>query len=89
MMSEETAPYTVPKIYGDAPLPKRIGPRSLPPLSRAGWSFRLEYLDAWDAGQETSGLLLDFGFTGSILNIWGGRTLLTWDGNRLVELAGD
>lgn len=88
-MSEETALYTMPKTHGYTPLPKRTGPCSLPPLSRVGRSVRLEYVDARGARQETSGLLLDFGPTRPILNIRGGRTLLTWDGIWLVELAED
>ncbi len=88
-MSEETALYTVPKTYGYAWLPKRNGPLSLLPLSWVGRSARLEYVDAWGARQQTSHTLLDFGPTRPILNIRVGRTLLTWDCIRLIDLAKD
>jgi hypothetical protein len=80
---------TAPDLSGRTALPKRGGPRSLLPLSWVGRSVRLEYVDAWGAAQRTSGMLLDFGPTRPILNIRGGRTLLTLDCIRLVELVGD
>jgi hypothetical protein len=89
-MTEQIAEAMVAPDAGGRPaLPRRNGPRGLLPSTWLNRSLRVEYTDAWGAGQETSGVLLDFGPTGPILNIRGGRTLLAWDCIRLIELAGD
>lgn len=90
-MTEETATYmTAPDAAnGHKLLPRRNGPRGLLPSTWLNRTLRIEYTDAWGTGRETSGTLLDFGPTGPILNIRGGRTIIAWDKIGLVELAGD
>jgi hypothetical protein len=51
--------------------------------------LRVTYVDAFGAGVETSGILLDFYPAGPVLNIGGAKTLISWDRLVLCELAED
>jgi len=66
---------------------KRNGPRTMLPGTWIGRGLRLEYLDAYGGGQETSGVLLDWCPVGPVLNIRGARTLISWDRVCLLELV--
>jgi hypothetical protein len=80
---------TAPTKNGEAPLPKRNGPRGMLPSTWLGRTLRISYLDAYGGGQETSGTLLDFFPAGPVLNIRGAKTLISWDRLAVVELVED
>ncbi len=94
-MSEEPTPYTstgvvtTPPGWGDAPLPKRNGPRGMVPSTWLGRSVRIGYVDISGQGVETSGTLLDWCGTGPVFNLAGGRVLVAWDRLVTLELASD
>jgi hypothetical protein len=54
-----------------------------------GRTLRLQYVDAFGEGMETSGILLDLSPFGLVVNITGAKTVIS--GNRvvLVELVED
>ncbi len=81
-----------PGAWGDAPLPKRGGPKGMLPSTWLTRSVRVEYTSGGDNGSATtttSGVLLDWFPFGPVLNIGGGRTALSWERIVLVELVGD
>jgi hypothetical protein len=80
---------TVPTMNGDAPLPKRNGPRGLLPSTWLNRTLRVEYVGADGRGRETSGTLLDTYPAGPVLNMGGAKTLLSWDALTLCELVED
>jgi len=51
--------------------------------------LRVTYVDAFGAGVETSGTLLDLYPAGPVLNIGGVKTMLSWDRLVLCELVED
>jgi len=59
------------------------------PTTWLGRTLRLQYVDAFGEGMETSGTLLDLSPVGMIVNIKGAKTLLSWDAVRVVELVED
>ena len=69
------------------PLHNRGGPKGMLPSTWMGRSLRVEYVDAYGGGRETSGVLLDWCPTAPVLNVRGARTLIAWDRLCLCELA--
>ena len=75
--------HTVPAIGSVAQT------RGLLPRTWVGRGVRLEYVDAYESAQETSGILLDIYPVGPILSLGGAKTCLSWDRVVLVELVED
>jgi hypothetical protein len=85
---EPTAVYmTAPDKNGTPSLPKRGGPRGLLPSTWLERTLRVQYVDGFGVGQETSGTLLDLFPAGPVLNIKGAKTCLSWDRLVLCELV--
>jgi hypothetical protein len=80
---------TRPDVNGTPSLPKRAGPKGLLPSTWVERTVRAAYVDCRGAGQETSGILLDFYPAGPVLNIGGAKTLISWDRLVLCELVED
>jgi hypothetical protein len=80
---------TRPDANGTPALPKRAGPKGLLPSTWLERTLKLEYVDGFGVGQETSGTLLDLYPAGPVLNIGGTKTLLSWDRLVLCELVED
>ncbi len=80
---------TRPTAAGAPSLPKRNGPRGLLPSTWLERGLRVTYVDAFGAGVETSGILLDFYPAGPVLNIGGVKTWTSWDRLGVCELAED
>ena len=80
---------TKPDSNGTPSLPKGAGPKGLLPSTWLERTLKLEYVDGFGAGVETSGVLLDFFPAGPVLNIGGVRTLLSWDRLVLAQLVED
>lgn len=75
--------------WGDKPLARRAGTRTLLPSTWLGQTVRLSYVGADGEGAETSAVLLDWAGAGPIFAIAGARVLLGWDRLVMVELVGD
>jgi hypothetical protein len=90
-VSEDFAPYvaTAPSMNGDKPVARRVGTRTMLPLSWMRRELRVSYVAADGSGQETSGVLADWCSVGPVLLIAGARTIVGWDRLVLVKLAGD
>jgi hypothetical protein len=80
---------TAPTVDGQPSLPRRGGPKGLLPSTWIERTLKLEYVDAFGSGVQTSGTLLDLYPAGPILNIGGAKTLLSWDRLAVVELVED
>ena len=80
---------TKPDVNGTPALPKRNGPKGLLPSTWLERGLRVAYVDAFGAGVETSGILLDFYPAGPVLNIGGVKTMVAWDRLVLCELVED
>jgi hypothetical protein len=80
---------TKPDVNGAPSLPRRTAPKGMLPSTWMQRTLRVQYLDAYGDGQETSGTLLDFFPAGPVLNISGAKTLISWDRLAVVELAED
>jgi hypothetical protein len=52
-------------------------------------TLKLEYVDGFGAGVETSGVLLDFFPAGPVLHIDGVKTLICWERLVLAQLVED
>ena len=52
-------------------------------------TLRLQYVDAFGEGMETSGILLDLSPFGLVVNITGAKTVISWERLVLVELVED
>ena len=89
MTEQITAAMAAPDKNGRPALPKRGGPKGLLPSTWLERTLRVEYVDSYGAGQQTSGVLLDFFPVGPVLNIAGGKVLISWDALTLVELVED
>ncbi len=89
MTIEIVEAMTRPDVNGTPSLPKRTGPKGLLPSTWLERGLRVTYVDAFGAGVETSGILLDFYPAGPVLNIGGAKTLISWDRLVLCELAED
>jgi hypothetical protein len=90
-VSEDFAPYlvTAPSMNGDKPVARRVGTRTMLPLSWMRRELRVSYVAADGSGQETRGTLADWTPVGPVLLIAGARTIVGWDRLVLVELAGN
>ncbi len=88
-MTETTDLYTIPKTNGEAPLPKRGGPKGIMPSTWTNRTLRLEYVGGDGLMRESSGTLLDCYPAGAIINIKGAKTLLSWNRLVLAELVED
>jgi hypothetical protein len=89
-VSEDAVAYmTAPDKNGEAPLPRRAGPKGLLPSTWLKRTLRVQYVDGFGAGVETSGILLDFYPAGPVLNVGGAKTLLAWERLVLCELVED
>jgi hypothetical protein len=88
-VTETTDLYTIPKTNGEAPLPKRGGPKGIMPSTWTNRTLRLEYVGGDGLMRESSGTLLDCYPAGAIINIKGAKTLLSWDRLVLAELVED
>jgi hypothetical protein len=72
---------------GDAiPLPKRGGPKGLPPTTWLSRGVRVEYRDASGQAQTLSSRLMDTFPRGMVVGANGTRTLLSWGALVLCEL---
>ncbi len=80
---------TRPDVNGTPSLPKRNGPRGLLPSTWLERGLRVTYVDAFGAGVETSGTLLDLYPAGPVLSLAGAKTLISWDRLVLCELVAD
>jgi hypothetical protein len=78
-----------PQTNGEAPLPKRAGPKGLLPGSWVGRTLRVAYVDCYGGGQEATAALLDLYPFGPVVNLSGERTALSWDCLRTVTLLSD
>ncbi len=85
----ENGAMTTPATPGDAPLPKRNGPRGMLPSTWLNRELRLEYLDADDKATTATAVLLDWFPFGPCLNIGGARVLVSWERLVVVELVED
>jgi hypothetical protein len=74
---------------GDERLPKRSGPKTLIPSTWVSRTVKLQYVDAFSNGVETSGTLLDIFPVGPVLNLNGCMALLAWERIALIELQPD
>jgi hypothetical protein len=88
-LTEILEAMTRPDVNGTPALPKRAGPKGLLPSTWLERTLKLEYVDGFGAGVETSGVLLDLYPAGPVLNIGGAKTLLSWDRLVLCELVED
>jgi hypothetical protein len=52
-------------------------------------TLKVEYMDCYGSGQETSGTLLDLYPAGPVLSLAGAKTLISWDRLVLCELVED
>ena len=78
-----------PTVDGQTSLPKRAAPKGMLPSTWLQRSLRLEYVDGFGAGVETSGVLLEFYPAGPILNVAGVKRLISWDRLVSCELVED
>jgi hypothetical protein len=89
-VTEETAVYmTAPTKNGEAPLPRRGGPKGMLPSTWVSRTLRLEYVGAGGEMQETTATLLDWCGMGPVFNLGGARTVVGWDRLVLCELVED
>jgi hypothetical protein len=88
-VTEATDLYTIPKTNGDAPLPKRVGTRTMLPSTWVSRTLRLEYVGAGGEMQETTATLLDWCGMGPVFNLGGARTVVGWDRLVICELQED
>ena len=80
---------TRPDSNGTPSLPKRSAPKGMLPSTWLNRSLKLEYVDGFGTGVETTGTLLDCFPAGPILNMNGAKTLISWDRLVLCELVED
>jgi hypothetical protein len=80
---------TRPDSNGTPTLPKPTRPKSLLPSTWLERTLKLEYVDAFGSGVQTSGVLLDFYPVGPVLSMGGAKTLISWDRLALCELVED
>jgi hypothetical protein len=80
---------TRPDSNGTPSLPKRSAPKGLLPSTWMERTLKLEYVDAFGSGVQTSGTLLDVYPSGPIFSLNGAKTLISWDRLALAELVED
>ena len=78
-----------PTVDAQPSLPKRTGPKGLLPSTWLERTLKVSYMDAFGAGVETTGTLLDLYPAGPILNLNGAKALISWDRLAVVELVED
>ena len=88
-MTEILEAMTAPTVDGQPSLPKRSGPKGMLPSTWLSRTLRLEYIDGFGAGVETSGVLLDYFPAGPVLHIDGVKTLICWERLVLAQLVED
>lgn len=88
-MTEILEAMSRPDVNGTPSLPRRGGPKGLLPSTWIERSLKVSYVDAFGAGVETSGTLLDLYPAGPVLGIGGAKTLISWDRLVLAELVND
>ena len=87
---EDVAAYmTAPSVNGDKPLPRRVGTRSMLPSTWLNRTLRCEYVGADGKAAAVAAVLLDWCPVGMLVDISGGKTLLSWDRLVLCELQED
>jgi hypothetical protein len=89
ILREAELAMTKPDSNGTPFLPKRTGPKGLLPSTRLARTLKLEYVDGFGAGVETSGVLLDFLPAGPVMHIDGVKPLISWDRLVLAQLVED
>ena len=80
---------TRPDVNGTPSLPKRSTARTMLPSTWIERTVCIEYVDAYGAGQSSSGALLDWCPVGVIVNLSGQKTVVAWDALRCVSLVND
>ena len=80
---------TAPTVDGQPSLPKRRAPKGLLPSTWLERTLKVSYMDAFGAGVEMTGTLLDLYPAGLILNLNGAKALISWDRLAVVELVED
>lgn len=88
-MTEILEAMTRPDVNGTPALPRRNGPKGLLPSTWLTRTLKLEYVDAFGAGQATSGILLDVFPAGPVLSMGGAKTLICWERLVICELVED
>ena len=88
-MTEILEAMTAPTVDGQPSLPRRGGPKGLLPSTWLERTLKLEYVDAFGSGVQTSGTLLDLYPAGPVLGIGTTKTLISWDRLVLAELVND
>jgi hypothetical protein len=88
-LTEIVNAMTKPDSNGTPSLPKRAGPKGLLPSTWLERTLKLEYVDGFGTGVETSGVLLDFYPAGPVLHIDGVKTLICWERLVLAQLVED
>ena len=88
-MTEILEAMTAPTVDGQPSLPKRSGPKGMLPSTWLSRTLRLEYIDGFGAGVETSGVLLDYFPAGPVLHIDGVKTLICLERLVLAQLVED
>jgi hypothetical protein len=80
---------TRPDSNGTPTLPKTTRPKSLLPSTWLERTLKVEYMDGFGSGVQTSGTLLDLYSAGPVLGIGTTKTLISWDRLVLCELVND
>jgi hypothetical protein len=89
-VTEILAAMTKPDSNGQPSLPKRAAPKGLLPSTWLERTLRVSYMDAFGAGVEATGTLLDLYPAGPILCMNGGvKSLISWDRLVVCELVED
>ena len=88
-MTEILEAMTAPDVNGTPALPRRGGPKGLLPSTWLERTLKVAYLEAFGAGVETSGTLLDLYPAGPVLGIGTTKTIISWDRLVLCELVND
>jgi hypothetical protein len=78
-----------PSTNGEAPLPRRTGPKGLLPSTWIERTVKVSYADSSGKSRDTSGKLLDLYPFGPVLSMNGTRVALSWDAVNLIELQSD
>ncbi len=89
-MTEEMGVYmTAPTKNGEAPLPRRGGPKGMLPSTWINRTLKVEYVAADGLAATTTAVLLDYYPAGPVLGIEAAKTLISWDRLVLCELVED
>ena len=80
---------TKPDSNGTPSLPKRAGPKGLLLSTWLERTLRLEYVDGFGTGVQTSGILIDFYPGGPVLPSDRVKTLICWERLVLAQLVED